>query len=237
MDIIDKFNNGTRGVIYSIELEPNYLVDVAVSYEDGVVYTMQHEDGSTVYGASGHDETYPDYLYDESRVINLVRDVEIYMFEDDLMVDKHAESMDAYLWATDNLVNRLCEQMGPTFDIEAVDNINFYSIYNLRTQQIQITGTYWTFSDENFKEEQKEFTLDLSSEESQILLIAMNAYCMQRYRKSCLECVNEIRSEQNLPLLDMPLITKPSLSHQIQSASTKSISSEFEQSKSIVQNR
>ena len=237
MDIIDKFNNGSRGVIYTIELEPNYLVDVAVSYADAVVYTMQHEDGSTVYGASGHDETYPGYIYDENRAINLVRDVEIYMFEDGLIVDENAECIDAYLWATDNLINRLCTQMGPAFDIESVDDINFYSIYNLRTQQINITGTYMTSCDGHFNEEQKEFTLDLSSEESKTLMIAMNAYCMQRYRKSCLECVNDIRAEENLPLLDIPLNTKPSLSHQIHSASSKSLSSDPDQSKLVIQNR
>lgn len=38
-------------------------VDIMVSEECRVIYAMQNEDGSTVYGA---ESTYPDYEYDEA---------------------------------------------------------------------------------------------------------------------------------------------------------------------------
>jgi len=222
MNIVDKFNNGHQGVIYTVELEPDYLVDVAVAYESGVTYTMQNEDGSTVYGVSGHDETYPDYEYDESLVIDLVNEVDKYIFEDELMLDDHLECIDGYLWATDNLIDRFCQQKGLEWGTDIVDDINFYAIYHVGTQTIEIAGTYWVCFDENMEDDQKSFTLDLTPEEADILMIAMNMYCKQHYRKNCLELVNALRAKQNLPLLHTSTDAKEPLHFQIQDALIKS---------------
>lgn len=73
MKVIGHFDDSyedLRRIVYTIELEPNTVVDVLVS--DDLAYVMQNGDGSTVYNASeGNDCTCPDYEYDEGMVLDI----------------------------------------------------------------------------------------------------------------------------------------------------------------------
>ena len=74
MRVIAEYDDSEQGselkrIFFTIELdgaadiEEILYVDIMVSKECRVVYAMQNEDGSTVYGA---ERTYPDYEYDEA---------------------------------------------------------------------------------------------------------------------------------------------------------------------------
>lgn len=56
--------------IYSVELEPGIYVDIMVVFNSRLIYPMQNEDGSYVYGDG--DKTYPEYEYDYEQAKQLV---------------------------------------------------------------------------------------------------------------------------------------------------------------------
>ena len=133
-------------------------------------------------------------------------DILNFIIDDVLMVqDENLECIDAYVWATDNLVDKLEEQESPERFSNA-DNINFYAIYNLRTKELTMEGTYWTFSDG--KEVQAQFDLPLTSEEKTELITEIEKYCQKRYGISCLELVNEVREDAGLPVITNSLADK-----------------------------
>lgn len=75
MEILDR-GFGEKYVLYSISLEPGAVVDVKVCTDTGLVYIMQNEDGSTVYCEAFSGYTFPNFKYDEEKVIQFVKDYE-----------------------------------------------------------------------------------------------------------------------------------------------------------------
>ena len=61
-------DSALRRMIYTVELGKGMFVDIMVSEESRVVYVMQNEDGSTVYGSKN---TCPGCVYDEEKAKNL----------------------------------------------------------------------------------------------------------------------------------------------------------------------
>lgn len=74
MEILDSFAVDDKNKIYAVSLEAGFIVDVKVCVETGLVYVMQNEDGSTVYGQAFTDYTFPDYSYDEEAVIQFIKE-------------------------------------------------------------------------------------------------------------------------------------------------------------------
>lgn len=60
-----------KRVFYTVELDSEHFVDIMIAEDNKAIYTMQNEDGSTVYGKDG--KTYIHYLYDEQEAILLTK--------------------------------------------------------------------------------------------------------------------------------------------------------------------
>lgn len=69
---IDNVSDNTKRILFTVELETKKYVDVMMVFnnkDNPLIYIMQNEDGSTVYG---EDKTYLNYSYNEKEVIKLV---------------------------------------------------------------------------------------------------------------------------------------------------------------------
>lgn len=62
-------NSNLRRVFYNIQLDDTHFVDVMISEESDIAYTMKNEDGSTVYDSEGNTDMF--FLYSELEAINL----------------------------------------------------------------------------------------------------------------------------------------------------------------------
>ena len=130
------------------------------------------------------------------------KDERMFIFDDELCFgqDEGCETVDGYLWATDVLVERMKDVVKDNHSpeiLDTFDNINFYSIYNVRTGTVKIEGTYY-FDDGN-GEKQGEFELPLSEDEKKELISSLELYCNNLHSKTCIECINEFRRDDNLP--------------------------------------
>ncbi|WP_286077506.1 hypothetical protein [Thomasclavelia cocleata] len=68
----DNVSDNTKRILFTVELETKKYVDVMMVFnnkDNPLIYIMQNEDGSTVYG---EDKTYLNYSYNEKEVIKLV---------------------------------------------------------------------------------------------------------------------------------------------------------------------
>lgn len=140
---------------------------------------------------------------------------QLFIPDDDLMINDDRESVNAYLWALDSLVDRLPSA-------EEMDNINFYADYNLKTGDVKLTATYDTVLADG--ELNKELNVDLSSSEKRLLIDALNKYCAERCAEaSCLDLVNKCRDEDGLEPIPASA-AKSSLADVIRSASAKAVS-------------
>ena len=92
MQIVGSFNGDAHSMVYTVELEPGFMVDVKACAETGLVYVMQNEDGSTVYDPACADYTYPDYEYDEDAVVQLVKKEISHARLDDLISEAQEKS-------------------------------------------------------------------------------------------------------------------------------------------------
>lgn len=131
-----------------------------------------------------------------------------FIFDMELMENDDMESMKGYLCATNTLVERMktivSKERAP-FEMESVDDINFYADYNPRTGIIKVTGAYvYTTYDETsygLMDTRGSFELPISRDEVAILIDKLEAYCMGRNGLSCLGFVNEARGYYYLPPL------------------------------------
>lgn len=133
---------------------------------------------------------------------------DLFIFDEEVLVNDDNESLNGYLWAVGALVGRLDTE-------ENKDNINFYADYNLKTREIKLTSSYYILTDDG--ELNKVTDISLTAEEKQKLIDAFNQYCYKDYGKSCLDLLNAVRIEEGLE----PLVSdtrKPNLSEKIQSA-------------------
>lgn len=132
----------------------------------------------------------------------------IFVFDDEIMINDDGESINGYLWAVDGLVDRLPSS-------ETMENINFYANYNVRTGDIELIGSYYSFV--NDAEKQKIVVLPLTDKEKEKLAVEFELYCQQECKQSCLGLVNEARSLDGKALLE-PASFKVALDTQIDSA-------------------
>lgn len=68
----DNVSDNTKRILFTVELETKKYVDVMMVFnnkDNPLIYIMQNEDGSTVYG---ENKTYLNYSYDEKEVTKLV---------------------------------------------------------------------------------------------------------------------------------------------------------------------
>lgn len=73
MQIINKTDIDANSIIYSVSLEPGFLVDVKVCTDTGLVYIMENHDGSCVYSDDGKNSPISNYQFDEMSVVNVVK--------------------------------------------------------------------------------------------------------------------------------------------------------------------
>lgn len=138
----------------------------------------------------------------------------LFIVDEELLVNDDMESVNAYLWAVDGLVDRLPAS-------EEMENINFYADYNVKTGEVTVTATYDTPSADG--ELNKTMDVELTSAEKRQLISAVNNYCALKFDSGfCLEFVNEERGREGLnPISNHS--AKSSLDDVIRSASAKSL--------------
>lgn len=137
----------------------------------------------------------------------------LFIVDDELLINDDRESVNAYLWAVDGLVDRLPAS-------EEMENINFYADYNVKTGEVKVTATYDTPMADG--ELNKEMEVDLTSPEKRQLIAAINNYCIEKIHPGdCLDLVNRERAEEGLDPISVHS-AKSSLDDVIRSASAKS---------------
>ena len=73
VEIVDQQELDSKNLMYTVSLGPDFVVDVKVCAETGLVYVMQNADGSTVHAQSDSERTFPGYRYDDKAVMQLVK--------------------------------------------------------------------------------------------------------------------------------------------------------------------
>lgn len=127
-----------------------------------------------------------------------------FIFDDELLINDDRESINGYLWAVDNLVDRLDSS-------KEMDNINFYADYNVKTGVIKVSSSFYTFEDN--KEVNVVVDIELTDFEKEELMLRLEEYCQKRYHFSCVDFVNEARERCDLELL--PISGEGSLADRI----------------------
>ena len=74
LQIINSFHSEDQAYIYSVSFAHGFFVDVKVFDNNDLIYVMENHDGSKVYGIGGPDASVPNYNFDESSVLNFVKD-------------------------------------------------------------------------------------------------------------------------------------------------------------------
>lgn len=132
--------------------------------------------------------------------------------DEEIVINDDMESVNIYLWALDGLVDRLSSA-------QEMDNINFYADYNVRTGDVALSSTFYTYSQDG-QEQQQTVPVTLNSSEQRLLIDAVEQYCESLHDCSCIEFVNDMRKEESMePLLVSS--AKSSLADVIRSASAK----------------
>lgn len=73
MYIVENYKVSETESIYTVCVADGYYADVKVCHDSGLVYIMENEDGSTIYG-DNTDCTFPKYKYKKNKVLRLVKD-------------------------------------------------------------------------------------------------------------------------------------------------------------------
>lgn len=123
----------------------------------------------------------------------------IYIFDEEIVVDKNSGIIDAYLWATDELVRKL--EHVTKLDSKYMDNINFYALYNVTKETMELESTFY-YIDEANEEIQMQSNLPLSTEEQDMLKDALEEYCVAQEGLSCKELYEKIFMEERGTTLD-----------------------------------
>ena len=72
-NLVDFYSIDNQTAVYTVSLDPGYLVDVKVCSDTGLIHVMQNSDGSTVYKEASDEVTVPEYKYDEEEVVSFAR--------------------------------------------------------------------------------------------------------------------------------------------------------------------
>lgn len=137
-----------------------------------------------------------------------------FIFDDEILINDDRQSVNGYLWAVDYLVDKLPSS-------QEMENINFYADYNVLTGNVKIQASFYV-PDENGKtgERNEIVEVELTPQEKTELSEVLQAYCKTRYLQTCLEFVNEIRRDENLPIIinTLPELSKTFLYKDLDSA-------------------
>ena len=125
-----------------------------------------------------------------------------YIFDDEIIVDTNNSIIDAYLWATDCLVEKLVAVSN--LDENNMENINFYALYNVETDTITLQSTF-DYLNEICDKVYLDYTLPLSLEEQELLKIELENYCNSQESMSCRALYEEIKNEEIRTTLDYRL--------------------------------
>lgn len=118
-----------------------------------------------------------------------------FIFADEILINDDRQSVNGYLWAVDYLVDKLPSS-------QEMENINFYVDYNVLTSDIKLQASFYV-PDENQKTSEKNeiVEVELTPQEKIELTEVLQSYCKTRYLQTCLEFVNKIRRDENLPII------------------------------------
>lgn len=97
-----------------------------------------------------------------------------FVFDDELMEED--ENISGYLWATDDLVHRLCIE--ENIPADRIENVNFYPIYEPETDHIKVETSFY-YHDEHIERE-----LYLTDKEKEKLILEMDHYSVKKYNTS-----------------------------------------------------
>lgn len=126
-----------------------------------------------------------------------------FVFDDEICVnDENLEVIDGYLWATEPLIDRLKEQLYHLVNkdyINALDNPNFYALYQPHSGEIKITGTCYTPP----LKTQWNLDIPLTADERSTLCNKMNEYCEAEYGLNCKLYLDDIRESEGLIPFDL----------------------------------
>lgn len=89
-------------------------------------------------------------------------------------------------------------------EFDSLENINFYSFYNVQDGSIELVATYWFMKADGLgvTETHGDAGITLKEHEIRDLLASMEQYCHRRYGMSTLSFVNEARTHEGLCALE-----------------------------------
>ncbi len=141
-----------------------------------------------------------------------------YVFDHEIMISDDFTKVEGYLWATEALISRLKAQeqskLSPE-ELESMDNMNFYPVYDVQTGTVSLQGHYYYQSAEG--ETGVGFNLPLDPYEAYWISELFEAHCKGAEGMSCLDFVNQVRQEHGMASLP----PQDSLSNRIQSAESR----------------
>lgn len=129
----------------------------------------------------------------------------MFVFDDELTSeDRNAETITGYLMATSGLMMKLKSQLLETgrqegvLPVSVIDNPNFYATYDLKTDHVGISGSFWTqvVAHNKIVEQHCSCDLSLNREEEAALIQSMETYCTKIYGKTCTQFLDEIRKKE-----------------------------------------
>lgn len=162
-----------------------------INYLRGAIYNLRKELGGAMEFDPDLVPAIVDRLAELHEELDAIYGVkpQIFVFDDELILNDDNVTLNGYLWAIDVLVERLPEP-------EGVENVNFYSEYNVSSGLVKLTATYDTPLADGELNKQFEVSLDVS--EAQALIAEMEKHCEWTTGMSCLTLVNKMRQEAGL---------------------------------------
>ena len=176
-----------------------FIVGTGVHHADGDAHQNMDEPDEPwiVYDVGGDswfigDIAVADHLYGRQlRESLFVFDVELCLH------NKAPDTIDGYLIATDGLVGRLKKQVQiemPEVDIDSMENINFYAIYDTAHQSIKIETHFW-YTDAAGRVQTAAPELSLNEQDASNLRMNLFNYCNECYGKSPSDFVRDTQLE------------------------------------------
>ncbi len=226
----DKFYPGYTLVVWGEENDKKERF-----YSVSVCESLNGETGESVVSMFTESNSFDDL---QAGIENVLAKFEgkmiskLFVVDHELLVNDDMESVNAYLWSLDGLVDRLPSSL-------EMKNINFYADYNVRTDDVKVTA-YFNLPGLN-GEANKAVNVSLNDIEKTQLVSALGRFCKEKYGRygisSCLDFVNDVRKTEGIEMIVLPS-AKSSLTDVIRSASAKvSTSSPAEKDKHSLEER
>ena len=188
-----------RSHIWKIRDGDAFIVGTGVHYADGDAHknTDEPDEPWIVYDAGG-DSWFIDDIALADHIYGRRLRESMFIFGEDLCSkDKEPNIIDGYLWATDSLVARLKDHVQkemPRLDVDSMENINFYAIYDTIRQSIKIETHFW-YTDAAGREQTAAPELPLNEQEASCLRFYMQDYCLGHCGKTLSEFAQDAQME------------------------------------------